>query len=440
MSLLPTATVATIAHHVGQRVTLAGWVYHKTEKGKLIFILLRDGSGIIQCVTFKKNVSEATFATAQALTQESSCRITGNVRADERAPGGYELDVEEIELIGPSHEYPITPKEHGIEFLMAHRHLWVRSSKQHAILRIRAEVIAAAQEWLNAQGFVRFDTPILTATAAEGTTNLFATDYFDLGKAYLAQTGQLYVEAGMMAFGRVYCFGPTFRAEKSKTRRHLTEFWMIEPEVAFADHEDNMRLQEQFVSAIVARVLERRRDDLQTLERDTTLLERVAPPFPRITYDQAIELIAAHQGEVEGADPLPWGEDFGAPHETLIASKFDRPVFVERFPSAVKAFYMQPDPNRPEVALCADLLAPEGYGEIIGGSQRIHDPVLLEQRIREHGLRVEDYEWYLDLRRYGTVPHSGFGMGIERVVAWITGTRHIRETIPFPRQLYRIYP
>lgn len=440
MSLLPTATVATIARYVGQRVTLAGWVYHKTEKGKLIFILLRDGSGTIQCVTFRKNVSEETFATAQSLTQESSCRITGSVRADERAPGGYELDVESIELIGPSHEYPITPKEHGVEFLMAHRHLWVRSAKQHAILRIRAEVIAAAQEWLNEQGFVRFDTPILTATAAEGTTNLFATDYFDLGKAYLAQTGQLYVEAGMMAFGKVYCFGPTFRAEKSKTRRHLTEFWMIEPEVAFADHEDNMRLQEEFVSAIVARVLERRRDDLQTLERDTTLLEQVRPPFPRITYDEAIELIAAHQGEVEGADPLPWGEDFGAPHETLIASKFDRPVFVERFPSAVKAFYMQPDPERPEVALCADLLAPEGYGEIIGGSQRIHDPVLLEQRIREHGLRIEDYEWYLDLRRYGTVPHSGFGMGIERVVAWITGTRHIRETIPFPRQLYRIYP
>lgn len=440
MSLLPTATVATIARYVGQRVTLAGWVYHKTEKGKLIFILLRDGSGTIQCVTFKKNVSEETFATAQSLTQESSCRITGSVRADERAPGGYELDVESIELIGPSHEYPITPKEHGVEFLMAHRHLWVRSAKQHAILRIRAEVIAAAQEWLNEQGFVRFDTPILTATAAEGTTNLFATDYFDLGKAYLAQTGQLYVEAGIMAFGKVYCFGPTFRAEKSKTRRHLTEFWMIEPEVAFADHEDNMRLQEEFVSAIVARVLERRRDDLQTLERDTTLLEQVRPPFPRITYDEAIELIAAHQGEVEGADPLPWGEDFGAPHETLIASKFDRPVFVERFPSAVKAFYMQPDPERPEVALCADLLAPEGYGEIIGGSQRIHDPVLLEQRIREHGLRIEDYEWYLDLRRYGTVPHSGFGMGIERVVAWITGTRHIRETIPFPRQLYRIYP
>ncbi|MGQ9873759.1 MAG: asparagine--tRNA ligase [Chloroflexus sp.] len=440
MSLLPTATVATIARYVGQRVTLGGWVYHKTEKGKLIFILLRDGSGTIQCVTFKKNVSEETFATAQSLTQESSCRITGSVRADERALGGYELDVESIELIGPSHEYPITPKEHGVEFLMAHRHLWVRSAKQHAILRIRAEVIAAAQEWLNEQGFVRFDTPILTATAAEGTTNLFATDYFDLGKAYLAQTGQLYVEAGMMAFGKVYCFGPTFRAEKSKTRRHLTEFWMIEPEVAFADHEDNMRLQEEFVSAIVARVLERRRDDLQTLERDTTLLEQVRPPFPRITYDEAIELIAAHQGEVEGADPLPWGEDFGAPHETLIASKFDRPVFVERFPSAVKAFYMQPDPERPEVALCADLLAPEGYGEIIGGSQRIHDPVLLEQRIREHGLRIEDYEWYLDLRRYGTVPHSGFGMGIERVVAWITGTRHIRETIPFPRQLYRIYP
>jgi len=440
MSLLPTTTIADIAAHVGQTVTLAGWVYHKTEKGKLIFLQLRDGSGTIQCVVFKKNVSEEAFARAQGLAQEASARVTGSVRADERAPSGFELDVQEVEPVGLSVEYPISPKEHGTEFLMEHRHLWVRSSKQHALLRVRAEVIAAAQEWLNSQGFVRFDSPILTATAAEGTTNLFATDYFDLGKAYLAQTGQLYVEAGMMAFGKVYCFGPTFRAEKSKTRRHLTEFWMIEPEVAFATHADNLVLQESFVSAIVQRVLERRADDLRTLERDTTVLANVRPPFPRISYDDALKLIETNQGEVEGATPLPWGEDFGAPHEQLIASKFDRPVFVERYPSAIKAFYMEPDPQRPEVALCADLLAPEGYGELIGGSQRIHEPELLERRIREHGLNVDDYQWYLDLRRYGTVPHSGFGMGIERAVAWITGTRHIRETIPFPRMLYRIYP
>jgi asparaginyl-tRNA synthetase len=440
MSLLPTATVATIAAHADATATLAGWVYHKTGKGKLIFLMLRDGSGTMQCVIFKQNVSEETFARAQSLTQEASCRVTGRVRADERAPGGYELEVQELELVGPSVDYPITPKEHGVEFLMEHRHLWVRSAKQHALLRVRAEVIAAAQEWLNAQGFVRFDTPILTATAAEGTSNLFATEYFDLGQAYLAQTGQLYVEAGMMAFGKVYCFGPTFRAEKSKTRRHLTEFWMIEPEVAFATHEDNLELQERFVSAIVARVLERRADDLKTLERDLAPLERCVPPFPRISYDDALKLLEEHQGEVEGATPLPWGEDFGAPHEQLIASQFDRPVFVERYPAAIKAFYMEPDPTRPEVALCADLLAPEGYGEIIGGSQRIHEPALLERRIVEHGLQVEDYQWYLDLRRFGTTPHSGFGMGIERCVCWITGTRHIREAIPFPRTLYRIYP
>jgi asparaginyl-tRNA synthetase len=440
MSLLPTATIANIGQHVGTTVTLAGWVYNKTEKGKLIFVLLRDGTATIQCVLFKKNVPEAVFAAAQSLTQETSCRITGSVRADERAPSGFELDVENLEVVGQSVDYPITPKEHGVEFLMEHRHLWVRSAKQHALLRIRAEVIAAAQEWLNSQDFVRYDSPILTATAAEGTSNLFATEYFDLGKAYLAQTGQLYVESGMMTFGKVYCFGPTFRAEKSKTRRHLTEFWMIEPEVAFADHEDNMVLQEQFVSAIVQRVLERRAADLKVLERDTTALEKVVPPFPRISYDEALKLIEENQGQVEGATPLPWGEDFGAPHETLITSKFEKPVFVEKFPAAVKAFYMEPDPARPEVALCADLLAPEGYGEIIGGSQRIHDAALLERRIREHGLDVADYEWYLDLRRYGTVPHSGFGMGIERAVAWISGTRHIRETVPFPRQLYRIYP
>jgi asparaginyl-tRNA synthetase len=440
MSLLPTARIAAIADFAGQHVTLAGWVYHRTAKGKLIFIQLRDGSGTIQCVVFQKNVSPEVFAAAQGLSQESACRISGNVRADERAEGGYEIDVTAVQPVGASIDYPISPKEHGTEFLMAHRHLWVRSARQHALLRIRAEVIAAAQEWLNDQGFIRFDTPLLTATAAEGTTNLFATEYFDLGRAYLAQTGQLYVEAGMMTFGKVYCFGPTFRAEKSKTRRHLTEFWMIEPEVAFADHEDNLRLQEDFVSAIVARVVERRRSDLAVLERDISALERIKAPFARISYDDALTLIREHQGLVEGAEPLNWGDDFGAPHETLIASQFDRPVFVERFPSAIKAFYMEPDPQRPEVALCADLLAPEGYGEIIGGSQRIHDVDLLEQRIREHGLNPEDYAWYLDLRRYGSVPHSGFGMGIERIVAWISGTRHIRETIPFPRQLYRLYP
>jgi asparaginyl-tRNA synthetase len=440
MSLLPTARIAAIADFAGQHVTLAGWVYHRTAKGKLIFIQLRDGSGTIQCVVFQKNVNPDVFAVAQSLTQESACRISGNVRADERADGGYEIDVTDVQLVGASVDYPISPKEHGTEFLMAHRHLWLRSARQHALLRIRAEVIAAAQEWLNDQDFVRFDTPLLTATAAEGTTNLFATEYFDLGRAYLAQTGQLYVEAGMMTFGKVYSFGPTFRAEKSKTRRHLTEFWMIEPEVAFADHDDNLRLQEDFVSAIIARVVERRRKDLEVLERDISALERVKAPFARISYDDALNLIREHQGEVEGADPLNWGDDFGAPHETLIASQFDRPVFVERFPSAIKAFYMEPDPQRPEVALCADLLAPEGYGEIIGGSQRIHNVDLLEQRIREHGLNPEDYAWYLDLRRYGTVPHSGFGMGIERIIAWISGTRHIRETIPFPRQLYRLYP
>jgi asparaginyl-tRNA synthetase len=440
MSLLPSASIAGIARHDGQVVTLAGWVAHKTEKGKLVFIRLRDGSGTIQCVVFKKNVTEEVFAAAQGLALESSCRITGSVRADARAPGGYELDVSGIEVVHVTDDYPISPKEHGTEFLMEHRHLWVRSSKQHALLRLRAEVIAAAQEWLNAQGFIRFDTPILTPVAAEGTSNLFATEYFDLGKAYLAQTGQLYVEAGMMSFGKVYCFGPTFRAEKSKTRRHLTEFWMIEPEVAFATHADNLVLQENFVSAIVGRCLERCAADLEVLERDRTALERCVPPFPRISYDDAITLIAEKHALVEGCTPIPWGEDFGAPHETLIASQFEKPVFVEKFPTAVKAFYMEPDPQRPEVALCADLLAPEGYGEIIGGSQRIHDAQLLERRIHEHGLNVEDYQWYLDLRRHGSVPHSGFGMGIERLTAWIAGTHHIRETIPFPRTLYRIYP
>ena len=440
MSLLPSTLIRDIARHDGQTVTLAGWVGHKTAKGKLVFIRLRDGSGTIQCVTFKKNVTEDVFASAQSLTLESACRITGAVRADDRAPGGYELDVQNIEVVQIAEEYPISPKDHGVEFLMEHRHLWIRSSKQHALLRLRAEVMAAAQEWLNEQGFVRFDSPILTPTAAEGTSNLFSTAYFDLGDAYLAQTGQLYVEAGMTAFGRVYCFGPTFRAEKSKTRRHLTEFWMIEPEVAFADHDDNLVLQEQFVSAIVQRCVARCSDELDVLERDKSVLERCLPPFPRITYDKAIELIAQKHTDVEECHPLEWGEDFGAPHEALIALQFDKPVFVEKFPASIKAFYMEPDPARPELALCADLLAPEGYGEIIGGSQRIHDVTLLEQRIHEHGLNMEDYRWYLDLRRYGSVPHSGFGMGIERLTGWIAGTHHVRETIPFPRMLYRLYP
>ncbi len=447
MSLLPTAYIKGIAEHAGGEVTLAGWVYNKTEKGKLIFIQLRDGTGTIQCVVFRKNVAEEVFAAAKSLTQESSVRITGTVRADERAPSGFELDVKEVEPLHLAQEYPITPKEHGTEFLMAHRHLHVRSAKQHALLRIRAEVIAAAEGYLNNEDFVRFDTPILTPVAAEGTSNLFATQYFDLGTAYLAQTGQLYVESGMMSFGKVYCFGPTFRAEQSKTRRHLTEFWMIEPELAFADQDDNMVLQENFVSAIVQQVLRHCPNELQTLERDTGVLEKVVPPFPRISYDEAVERINA--AVKEGAtvppegNPLPpitWGEDFGAPHETFLAAQFDRPVFVVNYPAEVKAFYMQPAEGRPEVVRCADLLAPEGYGEIIGGSQRIHDAALLEERIRRHGLDPEHYQWYLDLRRYGTVPHSGFGMGIERCTAWIAGTRHIRETIPFPRQLYRIYP
>ncbi len=447
MSLLPTAYIADIAHHEGQQVTLAGWVRNKTEKGKLVFIQLRDGTGAIQCVVFKKNVSEDVFAAAKSLTQESSLYVTGNVRADERAPSGFELDVTDVRIVSLAQDYPITPKEHGTEFLMAHRHLWVRSSKQHALLRIRHQVEHAAQEYLNDNGFVRYDTPILTPVAAEGTTNLFATEYFDLGTAYLAQTGQLYVESGMMSFGKVYCFGPTFRAERSKTRRHLTEFWMIEPEVAFADQDDNMVLQEHFVSHIVQRVLERNRDDLLTLERDLGKLEHIKPPFPRIFYDEAVEMInrAAQAGVTVPPDNLPvppirWGEDFGAPHETFLAAQFDKPVFVVNYPTEVKAFYMQPVEGRPEVVRCADLLAPEGYGEIIGGSQRIHDADLLERRIREHGLNPDHYQWYLDLRRYGTVPHAGFGMGIERCTAWIAGTRHIRETIPFPRQLYRIYP
>ncbi len=437
--MVPHVYIEDVAEHVGTKVTIKGWLYNKRSSGKIHFLLVRDGSGIIQAVAFVQDVSPEVFARCDTVTQESSIVVTGVVREDPRAPGGYELSITDLEIVHLAQDYPITKKEHGVGFLMEHRHLWLRSRKPHAALRIRAEVIRATQDYLDDAGFIRFDTPILTPCAAEGTSNLFATEYFDLGKAYLAQTGQLYVEAGAMAFGKVYCFGPTFRAEKSKTRRHLTEFWMVEPEVAYLTHEGNLELQENLVSYVVQRVLERRAAELETLERDTARLENVLPPFPRITYDRALEIIE-EKGVGYGCPPLPWGEDLGAPHETLLADQFDKPVFVTHYPTKAKAFYMEPEPGRPEVARCADLLAPEGYGEIIGGSERISDLKLLEERLAEWGLNPDDYQWYLDLRRYGTVPHSGFGMGIERVTAWICGLPHLREVIPFPRMLYRIYP
>lgn len=429
--------VDRLREHAGRAVRVGGWVTHSRSKGKLVFAVVRDGTGSVQCVVSKADVGDAVFAVAASLSTEASVLVDGDVKEDPRSPGGVEISVRGLELAGASPDYPITPKEHGTAFLMEHRHLWLRSSRQHAILRLRHEVERSTMEFLHDEGFVRFDSPILTPCAAEGTSNLFATEYFDHGHAYLTQTGQLYVEAGMMALGKVYCFGPTFRAEKSKTRRHLTEFWMVEPEAAFTDHEGNLRTQERLFSHVVARCLERRRPELELLGRDLAELERVKAPFPRITYDDAIERIRS------AASPeLPevrWGEDFGAPHEVFLSRQFDRPVFVERYPAAIKAFYMQPDPARPEVALCADLLAP-GFGEIIGGSERIHDEALLRRRIEEHGLDVEHYRWYLDLRRYGTVPHAGFGMGIERALLWIAGLGHIREAIPFARMLYKIYP
>jgi asparaginyl-tRNA synthetase len=431
--------VETLPQHIGETVCVGGWLTHLRSKGKIAFAVVRDGTGTVQCVAVKNRVDEETFAAVCGLTTETSLIITGEVKEDARSKGGVELGVSGIEIVGASPDYPITPKEHGTAFLQEHRHLWFRSSRQHAALRIRHEVEAAIMEFLHGEGFVRFDTPILTPCAAEGTSNLFSTKYFDEGEAYLAQTGQLYVEAGMMALGRVYCFGPTFRAEKSKTRRHLTEFWMVEPEAAFLDHAGNLELQEQMLSHVVARCLERRRSDLELLGRDLADLERVKPPFPRITYDEALDIVREKAPEDGSLEALAWGDDLGAPHEVLISEQFDRPVFIEKYPAKIKAFYMQPDPERPEVALCSDLLAP-GFGEIIGGSERIHDEALLRQRIEEHGLPVENYRWYLDLRRYGSVPHSGFGLGVERTVLWISGLPHIREAIPFPRMLYRIYP
>ncbi|MGH9339809.1 MAG: asparagine--tRNA ligase [Acidobacteriota bacterium] len=426
--------IADIGKHVDREVTLKGWLYHKTDKGKLRFLLVRDGTGTIQAVVFQKNVAPEVFEAADGLTQESSLAVTGKVKKDDRAPGGYELDVTDLQVIQLAHDYPITPKEHGTAFLMENRHLWLRSSRQHAVLLIRHEIIKRVREFFDANGFILVDTPIITPAACEGTTTLFELDYFG-ELAYLTQSGQLYNEAAALSVGKTYCFGPTFRAEKSKTRRHLMEFWMVEPEVAFAELDDIMKLAEDFVSSIVRHVLEHRGEELNVLERDTTLLEKAGkPPFPRIRYDEAFDIL-----EKQGTETVR-GADFGGADETVISSQFEQPVIVHRYPKDIKAFYMQPDPDNPGLALCMDMLAPEGYGEIIGGSQRIHDHDLLLERIREHNLPVQAFQWYLDLRKYGSVPHAGFGMGIERVVAWICGLEHVRETIPFPRMLYRIYP
>jgi asparaginyl-tRNA synthetase len=436
-----------IANYSGQEVTARGWVYNRTDKGRLQFILVRDGYGMAQCVAFKKEMDEQEFEIASKLSQESSVIITGTVRADERAPGipgGYEIGIQHIQLIQQAEDYPITPKEHGPEFLMDHRHLWVRSMRQWAILRIRATIVSAMRNWLDDHGYLLVDTPIITPAAGEETTTLFEIDYFG-EPAFLAQTGQLYNEANMAAFGKVYCFGPTFRAEKSKTRRHLMEFWMLEPEMAFFSLEDLMAMEEQFVSHVIQCVLEKHRKELEILERDTSPLERVLPPFPRISYDEAVERLNRLAAETDDPEQkellkIEWGTDFGSPHETAIAEMFDKPVFVYHYPSAFKAFYMQPVEGRPEVCRSVDLLAPEGYGEITGGSERIWDAGLLEERVSKIGLPREAYAWYLDLRRFGSVPHAGFGIGLERTVAWICGLPHIRETIPYARMLNRKYP
>jgi len=438
----PITTIADIGKHEGQAVTIRGWLYNLRESGKLLFPIFRDGTGTIQGVVAKNTVAPEIFDALKGLTQESSVIAEGKVRADKRAPGGYELDVSNVQVVQrvpDSDPYPISLKEHGVDFLMEHRHLWVRSPRQAAILRVRAEIIKAARDFFDDRGFVLTDPPILTPAACEGTTTLFPVEYFD-EQAFLTQSGQLYIEATAMALGKVYSFGPTFRAEKSKTRRHLTEFWMVEPEVAYATLDDIMEVAEGLISAIVQRCLERRRRELETIGRDTGKLEKVAPPFPRITYEEAVKKL--QEGFEKGAleTKFEYGGDLGAPHETYLASLFEKPVMVHRYPAKVKAFYMEPDPQRPDLALCVDVLAPEGYGEIIGGSQRIGSYELLRQRIHEHGLPEEAFKWYLDLRKYGGVPHSGFGMGIERAVAWICGLEHVRETIPFPRMLYRMYP
>jgi asparaginyl-tRNA synthetase len=426
--------IEDIGKHEGQEVTIKGWLHNRRSSGKIHFLIVRDGTGFIQAVMSKAAVGEEQFKAADHLSQETSIVIAGTARADKRAPSGYEIDVKSFEMVGPSHDYPITPKEHGVDYLLDRRHLWIRSERQQAILRVRHEIINAVRDFFNGRGFILADTPIFTPAACEGTTTLFPAQYFEEQTAYLTQSGQLYNEANAMALGRVYCFGPTFRAEKSKTRRHLTEFWMVEPEMAYADLNDVMDLAEDLIVAVVGRVLDKRRRELTVLERDIAKLAAIQKPFPRISYDEAVKTLQA-----KGL-PIEWGGDFGGPDETTLSEQYDRPMMVHRYPAAVKAFYMKPDPQRPELALGVDVLAPEGYGEIIGGGERLADLDLLLERIKEHNLPQEAFEWYLDLRRYGTVPHGGFGMGIERVVAWICKLEHVRETIPYPRMLYRLYP
>ncbi len=445
--MAPNVQIADLSKYEGQEVTVRGWLYNRTDKGKLQFLMVRDGTGIAQCVAFQKELPPEMFEAARTLPQESSLTLTGTVRADKRAPGypgGYEIGIKELTVVQVAEEYPITPKEHGVDFLMDNRHLWVRSTRQWAILRIRATIISTIRNWLDDHGYLLVDTPIISPAAGESTSELFEISYFD-DPAYLAQTGQLYNEANIAAFGKVYAFGPTFRAEKSKTRRHLTEFWMVEPEMAFFSLEDMMDMEQEFISAIVQRVLDKHKMELEICERDTTYLEKVASPFPRISYDEAVERLnklseAETDPEQKQLLHIDWGNDFGSPHETALTQQFEKPVFVYHYPSAVKAFYMQPVEGRPEVCRSVDLLAPEGYGEVTGGSERIYDSALIEQRVAQIGINRENYAWYLDLRRYGSVPHSGFGLGIERTVAWICGLPHIRETIPYPRMLKRLYP
>ncbi|MCC7449605.1 MAG: asparagine--tRNA ligase [Anaerolineae bacterium] len=439
--------ISDLAQYEGQDVTVRGWLYNRTDKGKLQFLLVRDGTGIAQCVAFQKELPPEMFEAARTITQESSVILTGSVRADKRAPGypgGYEIGIKDFKIVQVADEYPISPKEHGVEFLMDNRHLWLRSTRQWAILRIRATIIRTIRNWLDDHGYLLVDTPIISPAAGESTSELFEINYFD-DPAYLAQTGQLYNEANMASFGKVYCFGPTFRAEKSKTRRHLTEFWMVEPEMAFFSLEDMMDMEQEFVSAIVQTVLDKHKMELEIIERDTTHLKKVIAPFPRISYDEAVERL--NKLRDEATDPeqkqllhIDWGNDFGSPHETALTQQFEKPVFVYNYPSAVKAFYMQPVEGRSEVCRSVDLLAPEGYGEITGGSERIYDADLLEKRVAQIGITRENYAWYLALRRYGSVPHAGFGLGVERTVAWICGLPHIRETIPYPRMLKRLYP
>jgi asparaginyl-tRNA synthetase len=427
-------TIEKIGEYTGQTVTIKGWLHNRRSSGKIHLLTVRDGSGFLQVVMGKRDVDEATFQKADHLGQESAVIVTGSVKAEPRALGGYEMIASGLDVVNEAHDYPITPKEHGVDYLMDRRHLWIRAERQTAILRVRHEIIDAVRDFFNSQGFILADTPIFTPAACEGTTTLFPVQYFDDEKAYLTQSGQLYNEANAMALGKVYAFGPTFRAEKSKTRRHLTEFWMVEPEMAYADLNDVITLAEGLITSVVGRVLERRQRELKTLERDTTKLEAVKAPFPRVKYDDAAKML------LDKGLPFQVGGDLGGTDETVLSEQFDRPVCVTHYPAAIKAFYMKPDPNEPDKALCVDVLAPEGYGEIIGGGQRLDDLDLLLQRIKEHNLPQESFEWYLDLRRYGSVPHGGFGMGIERCVSWICGLDHVRETIPYPRMLYRIYP